>query len=54
MGNDLIELNDMELNYIYFGDDTDSNDLVTIGMKTLHCKKAYFILNGWALFELLK
>ena len=42
MSNDLIELNDMDLNYIYFGDDTDSNDLVTILMKTFHCKKAYF------------
>ena len=46
MSNDLIELNDMELNYICFGDDTDSNDLGTIWMKALHCKKAYFILNG--------
>ena len=26
MSNDLVELNDMELNYIYFGDETDSDD----------------------------
>ena len=26
MSNDFMELNDMELNYIYFGDETDSND----------------------------
>ena len=26
MSDDLVELNDMELNYIYFGDETDSDD----------------------------
>ena len=26
MSDDLMELNDMELNYIYFGEETDSND----------------------------
>ena len=26
MSDDFMELNDMELNYIYFGDETDSND----------------------------
>ena len=26
MSNDFMELNDMELNYIYFGDETDSDD----------------------------
>ena len=26
MSDDLMELNDMELNYIYFGGETDSND----------------------------
>ena len=26
MSDDLLELNDMELNYIYFGDETDSDD----------------------------
>ena len=26
MSNDLMELNDVELNYIYFGDETDSDD----------------------------
>ena len=26
MSDDLVELNDMELSYIYFGDETDSDD----------------------------
>ena len=26
MSDDFMELNDMELNYIYFGDETDSDD----------------------------
>ena len=26
MSDDLLELNDMELNYIYFGDETDCDD----------------------------
>ena len=26
MSDDLVELNDMELNYIHFGDETDSDD----------------------------
>ena len=29
MSGDLIELNDMELNYIHFGDETDSDNTIT-------------------------
>ena len=43
---DLMELNGAELNYINFGDETDSDN--TIRMKTLCFKKACFILNSLA------
>ena len=46
MSGDLMELNDTELNYINFGDETDSDN--TIRMKTLCFKKACFILNSLA------
>ena len=46
MSGDLMELNDAELNYINFGDETDSDN--TIRMKTLCFKKACFILNSLA------
>ena len=49
---DLMGLNDTELNYINFGDETDSDN--TIRMKTLCFKKACFILNSSANFELLR
>ena len=29
MSDDLMELNDVELNYIYFGDETDSDDILS-------------------------
>ena len=44
MGGHLMELNDTELNYINFGDETDSDN--TIRMTTLCFKKACFILNS--------
>ena len=40
MSRDLIELNDTELNYIYFGDEADSDN--TIRMRTLCFEKACF------------
>ena len=49
---DLMGLNDTELNYINLGDETDSDN--TIRMKTLCFKKACFILNSSAHFELLR
>ena len=49
---DLMGLNDTELNYINFVDETDSDN--TIRMKTLCFKKACFILNSSANFELLR
>ena len=49
---DLMGLNDTELNYINFVDETDSDN--TIRMKTLCFKKACFILNSSAHFELLR
>ena len=44
MSGDLLELNDTELNYINFGDETDSDN--RIRMKTLCFKKVFFILNS--------
>ena len=44
MSGDLMELNDTELNYINFGDETDSGN--TIRMTTLCFEKACFILNS--------
>ena len=52
MSSDLMELNDMELNYISFGDETDSNN--TIQMKTSCFIKACFILNSLAYFKFLR
>ena len=46
MSGDLMELNDTELNYVNFGDETDSDN--TIQMKTLCFKKACFILKSLA------
>ena len=46
MNGDLMELNDTELNYINFGDETDSDN--TTRMTNLYFKKAYFILNSLA------
>ena len=46
MSGDLMELNDTELNYINFGDETDSDN--TTRMKTLCFKKACSILNSLA------
>ena len=46
MSGDLMELNDAELNYVNFGDETDSDN--TIQMKTLCFKKACFILKSLA------
>ena len=46
MTGDLMKLNDTELNYINFGDETDSDN--TIRMKTLCYKKACFVLNSLA------
>ena len=46
MSDDLMELNDTELNYINFGDETDSDN--TIRMKTFVFKKPCFILNSLA------
>ena len=43
MSDDLMDLNDTELNYIYF-----EMALVTSRVKTLCYKKAYFILNSLA------
>ena len=53
MSDDFMELNDMELNYIYFGDETDSNDASNNLDEDVALKKAYFILNGLAPFKLL-
>ena len=44
MSSDLMKLNDMELDYISFGDETDSDN--AIPMKTLCFEKAYFILSS--------
>ena len=44
MSGDLMELDDMKLNYINFGDETDSDN--TIRMKNLCFKKSCFILNS--------
>ena len=52
MSGDLMELNDTELNYINFGDETDSDN--TTRMKTLCFKKACSILNSLAEFKLLR
>ena len=46
MSGDLMELNDTELIYINFGDETDSDN--TIRMMTSFFKKACFILNSLA------
>ena len=46
MSGDLMELNDTELNYVNFGDETGSDK--TIQMKTLCFKKACFILKSLA------
>ena len=46
MSDDLMELNNTELNYKNFGDETDSDN--TIWMKTLCFKKACFIFNSLA------
>ena len=46
MTGDLMKLNDTELNYINFGDETDSDN--KIRMKTLCFKKACFVLNSLA------
>ena len=52
MSGDLMELNDTDPNYINFGDETDSDNMIR--MKTLCFKKACFILNSLAQFELLR
>ena len=52
MSGNLMELNDTDPNYINFGDETDSDNMIR--MKTLCFKKACFILNSLALFELLR
>ena len=57
MSDDLMELNDMELNYIGFGGETDSNNAsnnLDEAAISMHCKKACYISNGLAKFELLK
>ena len=57
MSDDLMELNDMELNYICFGGETDSNNAsnnLDEAAICMHCKKACYISNGLAKFELLK
>ena len=46
MNGDLIELIDTELNYINFGDETNSDN--TIRMKNLCFKKVCFISNSLA------
>ena len=45
MKGDLMQLNDAELNNTNFGDETKMT-LETIAMRTLFCKKGYFILNS--------
>ena len=46
MSGDLMELNDMEPNFINVGDKTDSDD--AIRMKTFCFKKVCFLLNNLA------
>ena len=46
MSYDLTELNDMEPNFINFGDETDSDDVIR--MKTFCFKKVCFLLNNLA------
>ena len=42
MSNDLTELNDVELNYIYFGDETDSDDASKNLVEDFALKKSLF------------
>ena len=49
-----MEANNTETNYICFGDEMDSDEASNDSIKTLCCKKDYFILNNVALFEIMR